>query len=61
MNCGNKHVLRIHWTFESGRDYGWGMTCAFSIHQCLLREVEATVGESIIRRFAPEEFLTLHP
>ena len=43
MNCGNKRVLRIHWTFESGRDYGRGMPCILSIHQGLLREVEGTV------------------
>jgi hypothetical protein len=61
MNYRNKHVLRIHWAFESGRDDGRGMTCVFSIHQCLWRDVEGTVGESIARRFAPGEFLTLHP
>jgi hypothetical protein len=60
MRSRNEHVLKMHWTFESGRDYGRGMICVRSI-DALLRCIESKVMESVVRRFAPEEFLTLHP
>ena len=35
MRCRNEHVLKMHWTFESGRDYGRGMICVRSIRRAV--------------------------
>jgi hypothetical protein len=53
MSWRNKCVLRIHWTSESSHDYGRRMTWVVPISQRLLCSVEATMGDRVVRRFAP--------
>jgi hypothetical protein len=34
MRFRNELVLKMHWTFESGRDYGRGVLCALHSRRC---------------------------
>ena len=59
MRWRNELVLKMHWTSESGRDYGRGMMWFMTFGAVPPRR--SKVMQSAVRRFAPEEFLTLHP
>jgi hypothetical protein len=45
MRWRNEHVLKMHWTFESGRDYGRGMMCVRCIRGAVALRRVAGDGE----------------
>jgi hypothetical protein len=55
MRCRNEHVLKMHWTFEAGRDRGRGVLCVHCIRGAVALR-RAAVMECVVRRFAPENF-----